>query len=165
MEVEWRPVSRDPRYAVSADGAVRGPTGRILRTDTLWGGYSRVTFGGGIKARVHQLVCEAFHGDRPSPAHVPNHLNGRKADNRPENLEWATPQQNREHASRMGLLKNKRVGLPVKKLDWDAVREIRRRAPAESNLALSREFGISNTMVGYIIQQRYWRERTAPVTP
>lgn len=43
---------------------------------------------------VHRLVCCAFHGAPPSPNHQPDHINGNKSDNRPENLEWVTPKEN-----------------------------------------------------------------------
>ena len=44
--------------------------------------------------RVHQLVCEAFHGPRPSPSHIVLHLNEEASDNRPENLRWGTRKEN-----------------------------------------------------------------------
>ena len=38
---------------------------------------------------VHVLVCEAFHGPRPSPKHTVDHINRNKVDNRACNLQWA----------------------------------------------------------------------------
>jgi len=55
-----------------------------------YGVYSRKL--GNIK--VHQVVCEAFHGPRPSDKHVVSHLNEDATDNRPENLCWATQKDN-----------------------------------------------------------------------
>jgi hypothetical protein len=44
------------------------------------------------------------------------------------------------------------------KLDWLAVREIRRRyAEGERGVALAREFGVSNVCVHYIITRKNWR--------
>lgn len=54
---------------------------------------------------VHTLVALAFIGPRPSPRHSVNHLNGNKADNRVENLEWATNRQQQLHAHANGLAK------------------------------------------------------------
>lgn len=44
--------------------------------------------------KVHQLVCEAFHGPRPFPTAVVIHLNEDAHDNRPENLKWGTQKEN-----------------------------------------------------------------------
>lgn len=44
--------------------------------------------------KVHRLVCEAFHGPRPSPKHVVIHLNEDATDNRAENLKWGTQKEN-----------------------------------------------------------------------
>lgn len=38
---------------------------------------------------AHVLVCEAFHGYRPSPKHTVDHINRKKSDNRACNLRWA----------------------------------------------------------------------------
>ena len=44
--------------------------------------------------KVHQLVCEAFHGPRPFSKAVVIHLNEDAHDNRPENLKWGTQKEN-----------------------------------------------------------------------
>ena len=50
---------------------------------------------------AHSLVMEAFGPERPPEADVINHINGDKADNRIENLEWATERENRLHKTLM----------------------------------------------------------------
>lgn len=47
---------------------------------------------------AHAAVASAFHGQRPSPIHTVNHKNGKRDDNRPENLEWLTRKENMRHA-------------------------------------------------------------------
>ena len=51
---------------------------------------------------VHILVCEAFHGPRPSPKHEVRHKNGISSDNRAENLEWGTRSDQRNDDVRNG---------------------------------------------------------------
>ena len=48
--------------------------------------------------RVHNVICTAFHGPKPSPAHVVNHIDFNKSNNKPENLEWVTQRDNVKHA-------------------------------------------------------------------
>ena len=44
--------------------------------------------------KIHTLVCEAFHGPKPSEDSVVVHLNENGLDNRPENLKWGTQKEN-----------------------------------------------------------------------
>lgn len=49
-------------------------------------------FYGNIK--VHQAVCEAFHGPKPFDGAVVIHLDEDAKNNRPENLKWGTQKEN-----------------------------------------------------------------------
>lgn len=44
--------------------------------------------------KVHQLVCEAFHGPRPFDNAVVIHLDEDATNNKPENLRWGTQKEN-----------------------------------------------------------------------
>lgn len=44
--------------------------------------------------KVHQLVCEAFHGPKPFPDAVVIHIDEDALNNRPENLRWWTQKEN-----------------------------------------------------------------------
>lgn len=44
--------------------------------------------------KMHQAVCEAFHGPKPFPKAVVIHLDENAHNNRPENLKWGTQKEN-----------------------------------------------------------------------
>lgn len=54
---------------------------------------------------VHRLMTQAFYGNPPNDGRIyePNHKNGDKFDNRPDNLEWMTRAENVQHAYDSGL--------------------------------------------------------------
>ena len=88
-------------YDVSENGLVTNTrTGRVLKPDLIWDGYERVTLcqDGKLKRfRVHRLVASAFI---PNPNNLPfvNHKDGRKRNNKIENLEWVSCKDNTIHA-------------------------------------------------------------------
>lgn len=124
----WKPIpGYVDFYAASSCGRVRSldrittvqsPTrgewtafypGRVLRTP-LSNGYLRATLDLGRSKRkwsVHQLVCMAFHGEKPEWAHGVRHLNGDPLDNRPQNLAWGTSTENNRDTVRHGRNVNK----------------------------------------------------------
>ena len=44
--------------------------------------------------KIHQLVCEAFHGPKPFDGAVVIHLDENALNNRPDNLKWGTQREN-----------------------------------------------------------------------
>lgn len=73
---------------------------RVLRQVIDRDGYRVVQ-----NVKVHRAVAMAFV---PNPENKPqvNHIDGNKANNCAENLEWVTQNENMKHASVMGLAKH-----------------------------------------------------------
>lgn len=116
MVEEWRPVEDwVGEYEVSNLGRVRSVPrqifvaagggngahyrksgGLILKATSVAGNYLAVTLSrSGLRVcrLVHNLVCIAFHGPRPS-GHEAAHADGVRTNNRADNLRWATPLDN-----------------------------------------------------------------------
>lgn len=86
----WRPVPSVPAYEVSNHGRVRNATTeRVLRLQPTTRGYLQVNLGAANRNRlVHRLVCEAFHGEPPTPGAHADHLDFDRTHNAPHNLRW-----------------------------------------------------------------------------
>jgi hypothetical protein len=121
---------------------------------------------GRIRLRtVHSLVAESFLGLRPEGYQV-NHKNGRKDDNRLENLEYVTPRENDRHMRDiLGYRERLRIGLERAArdkaiLNEDDAAEIRTlyALGGISQAALSRQYGVHVMTVNDVIHQRTWRE-------
>ena len=114
----WRLVPDvEGRYEVSDHGRIRSlvggcRTGSVRRTCPLLmtlydngDGYLVINLrlSGGYRCRgMHELVLRAFSGAPPAPHYQAAHVNGRRQDNRPENLRWATPSDNDADKDRHG---------------------------------------------------------------
>ncbi len=110
----WRPVPSEPGILVSNAGRVLLQPGyaplpnggyRAYMPEPRVGSVASATKGAahvyynivlpkGRTRKVHQLVCEAFHGPKPFPRAVVIHLDENGLNNRPENLKWGTQKEN-----------------------------------------------------------------------
>lgn len=102
MTETWLPVAGfEGLYEVSDLGNVRSlRSGKVLRSWATNEGYRQVHLYRGRREPflVHRLVAAAFvEGDSTLGV---NHRSGNRADNRAENLEWATCSENHRHAFR-----------------------------------------------------------------
>lgn len=161
----WRPVAECAHYQVSTTGVLvsykRTKPKNI--TPIVDKGYHRVNIQLGKKGhfvckRMHRLVAETFI-DNPESLPEVNHKNGKKWDNRIENLEWSSHKGNMEHAGEYGLLT---YGTDSKssKLTVDQVRRIREEAqkPKRSLRSISRDFGVSYPTVRSIVKGLKWKK-------
>lgn len=115
----WVRIPEAPGYEASVEGNIRSSTRDVTdslgRTRTYQGvqlaeavnpmtGYRQVGVhlsGRQVTRTVHSLVANAFLGPRPDGEEV-RHLNGDQSDNRPANLAWGTPLQNKADQRRHG---------------------------------------------------------------
>lgn len=98
---EWRSVPCGPAKGlhVSHNGRVRSRGYYNTYGNPDNSGYLHFS-----KWGVHYLVCYAFHGPPPTPAHTSvDHINRNRADNRAANLRWATPQTQADNGSSKGV--------------------------------------------------------------
>jgi hypothetical protein len=114
MIEEWRPVPSFEGVMASSLGRIvlpprsaKMPHGgvRMYNPKPIYGfvrcarkgaahkyyGY-RAKYYGNMK--IHQLVCEAFHGPKPCPEAVVIHIDENSLNNKPENLRWGTQKEN-----------------------------------------------------------------------
>jgi hypothetical protein len=158
--VEFKQVPSLPKFRVSADGDVVGPSGRVLRHFPNKRGYRRVNLYLGERrwkqVSVHTLVCEAFHGPRPAGAVLVAHADGDPSNNRADNLRWATHRENEADKRRHGRAMLGE-GHHRAVLTEAQVREIRaRRAAGEQGVRLAREFGVTPTTICNVHQRKTW---------
>ena len=96
---------------VNFPGYFAGEDGRIYSTRGRWSNDIKPLAGGpngsgyfnvilmrdGVRftRMIHTLICEAFHGLRPSGPYEVSHKDGNKKNNIPSNLLWETKVENR----------------------------------------------------------------------
>lgn len=124
-------------------------------------GYRRVSVcSGGVAASTgwHRMVALAFH---PNPEHKSdvNHKDGNPLNNHADNLEWATRQENLQHAARvlktMGVIRGERS--PAAVLTATDVSDIRiLYAAGMTYRALAALYGVAKSTVRGIVMRWKW---------
>jgi HNH endonuclease/NUMOD4 motif len=157
----WRPVPGFPNYQVSRNGEVRSiARNKLLNQFEGKRGYMHVNLyrdGQPTHCLVHRLIAEAFLGAIPLGWQVNHKRPNSKRDNRLDNLELVTPEQNRLHAARHGLLK---VGEsnPRAKLTEEGVRNIRRmRAEGVRVRDIAWQYDVSERAVYALCRGETWK--------
>lgn len=137
-------------------------SGRILKEWKHPQGYMYVSLKKGKKKgwhKVHRLIAMAYLPN-PSNHKQINHINGKKNDNRPENLEWCNGEHNMQHAHKTGL----KSGFPgekhpTAKLKLQEVKKIVKlyQTGLYTQRQLAAQFGVSQRAVWAILNSRNWR--------
>lgn len=98
------------RYVAYANGQIYSTVkGCFLSFSKMPNGYLRcslrkVPFGKFYYYLVHRLICMLFNGNPPEGKSCVNHIDCDKKNNKASNLEWCSPAENMQHASRHGRL-------------------------------------------------------------
>jgi hypothetical protein len=161
-----------PDYFVRDDGLVERRTeghhthpGDVLKGRVLASGYRQFKLvrrdGKQAAIRANRLVCGAFHGAPRDSEMQAAHRNGRRLDDRPENLYWATPQQNKHDSIRHGTsVSGRRVRNQHgdAKLSPEAVAEIRATYTGARGdlIGLARKFGVGRTCIKNVLAGATW---------
>lgn len=172
MREVWRDIpDYEGLYKVSNLGrvkgverTVRGPKNSyrvrpemVMRTRPHKGGYRHIILSKEDKKQgflVHSLVCMAFKGPRPFGKHA-SHKNGKPADNRTQNLRWATPKENNADKRRHGThLSGERT--PAAKLTQKQVDVIRTLEGKMRQADIAARFGVSASQVSAIFRGKTW---------
>lgn len=164
---EWRPVAGYP-YDVSSLGRVRrtgkargARVGHVLIPNRMNIGYLSVNLTKHNektgRTYLHDVVCTAFHGPRPTPEHEVAHWDGDRANCRSDNLRWATRKQNLDDMVRHGTRRSGTKHHSAKLTD-NQVKEIRSRAASgrRVNSRLAKEFGVSPSVIWAVVHKKSW---------
>lgn len=156
----WKDVSGyEGLYEVSNKGRVRRTIKRLLkpRKDR---GYVRLHFskdGNSKNVSVHQIVLKAF-GPPQQPGQVVNHKNGRKQDNRIENLEWVTIAENIRHRDEVLGTGPQGTGNGQAILTEDDVREIRQlRREGMTCRSISLRYPVGRGAINHVVNRISWK--------
>jgi len=138
--------SRGPRQVRGAATTLgRSPDG-YMRAALARAGFQR-------RMLVHRVVLETFSGPPPWPRAVVRHLNGKRDDNRIENLSWGFCRENASDRVRHGT-QTRGENHPRARLTAKQVAAIR--ASPETGRALARKLGVSPSTVSAIRNGRCW---------
>lgn len=169
----WRWVRGHVGYEVSDQGRMRSyrspgkapgllKTPRLLTLSQAKNGYIQVTLAEPRRKRyVHDLVAEAFVGQRPAGAHIA-HGNGVPTDNRAVNLRYDTPAGNAADRVAHGTdCRGERCG--THKLTEAEVTQIRTLYDAGVKQSeLAQKFGVVQQTISKITRGDHWVATAGP---
>lgn len=155
----WRDIDVVPGYQVSSFGRVRGKA-RDFLTPSHVAGYEVVSLsGGGVvkNYRVHILIAQAFYGPAPFVGALVAHNDGKKTNNRVDNLRWASATENQRDRVRHGTHRrgSSVFGAKLTESDIPVIRQ--RLLSGESQTQIGVDFGVSKHTIHMIAKNKTWK--------
>lgn len=162
---EWRPILGHGDFEVSSAGRVRCVAvrrylkpGDLVSTWSAPSGYAYVSLDRKTRL-VHRVLCAAFHGPPPTPKHEAAHNNGKRSDNRPENVRWATRVENcadiKIHGTENPPRGEMQGGSVLTEEQVKAA--LRRTLAGESHRSVAESFGVARTTISAISGNKTWK--------
>lgn len=167
---EWRVVERFPNYEVSNLGQIKVKNGRYsgkIRKAFLVSGRPAMGFwdirhpkyAQRLKWQyIHILVCEAFHGPKPTVDHQVAHYDGDRYNNRADNLRWATRAENNADSVRHRLERraNGQEVAYAKLTTTDVLSIDRLLQKGYSQADIARKYSVKHSTISDIARRRSW---------
>lgn len=150
----------DGFYEASTDGHIRNSkTKNILHEFQGKDGYFRSQFGG--KTRLIHRVIATTYLDNPNNFSEVNHIDGNKANNSVNNLEWCDRSSNLRHAYTHGLRTAKGSRNARSKLTEEDVQFIKknyiRGDKKYGTEALAKKFGVARQTISAVNAGQNWK--------
>lgn len=160
MSNMWK-LCLDGSYEASTDDRIRNSkTKVILHEFPGKDGYLRSQFGGKTRL-IHRVIADTYH-DNPDNLPEVNHIDGNKANNSIDNLEWCDRGSNLRHAYSLGLRTAKGMRNARCKLSEQDVRFIKENyVPRDKEYgaqALSKRFGVAHQTISAVAAGQNWKE-------
>lgn len=179
MVEEWRPIPSFPGYEASSlgrirsldrtktnrNGVVRKYTGRVLRPHIGNKGYARVRPNNVDPTGIAPLVCEAFHGLKPSPLHEVAHNDGTKDNDVPGNLRWATHAENMDDKIKHRTICRGATHGRSKFTEASVLQVLDLRKAGLGWRTIGKMMGVSHTAVRDVCRGKNWAHVTLPLSP
>lgn len=141
---QWKAIKGfEKLYEICADGRIKARSGKIIRPYDNGVGYLTVHLyknGERHTRKIHRLVAEAFISNPERKPQV-NHIDGNKANNHVDNLEWATQSENMRHSYSNGLrAKHRRSVVQIEITTKKIIRVYKGASEAERATGIKHEY-------------------------
>lgn len=136
--------------------------GRILKQHYDYLGYKRVRLSKNSTTKtltLHRLLAINFIENPYNKPNI-NHIDGNKANNNLNNLEWCTQKENVQHSYNLGLSKgikgeqNNKSKLKAK--DIKEIRKLHKQKKTQTDIA--KMFNVSIANISEIVNYKTWKE-------